>query len=70
MGGFHHREDFRLKGQKLREGSLDGRWVYPPMTERMSETGLHEVETYASYLQNKVTQYIATRPIIDLCLES
>ena len=35
----------------------------------MEETGFQEVETYVSLRQNTVTQFIATRPIIDLCLE-
>ena len=34
----------------------------------MSEAGLQEVETYVSCRDNKVGQYILTRPIIDLCL--
>ena len=34
----------------------------------MAETGLQEVETYGSHRQNTVTQFIATRPIMDLCL--
>ena len=34
----------------------------------MAEAGLQEVETYISCLQNTVTQYIETRPIMDLCL--
>ena len=34
----------------------------------MTEAGLKDVETYISCCQNTVAQYIATRPIIDLCL--
>ena len=34
----------------------------------MAEAVLQEVETYASRRQNTVTQYISTRPIMDLCL--
>ena len=34
----------------------------------MTEAVLQEVETYISCLHNKVTQFIATRPIMDLCL--
>ena len=35
----------------------------------MSEAVLHEEETYVSLHQNTVAQLIATRPIMDLCLE-
>ena len=34
----------------------------------MAEEGYQEVETYVSFHQNTVAQYIATRPIIDICL--
>ena len=34
----------------------------------MAEAVFQEVETYVSHLQNTVAQFIATRPIMDLCL--
>ena len=34
----------------------------------MVEAILQEVKTYVSRRQNTVTQFIATRPIMDLCL--
>ena len=34
----------------------------------MAELGLQEMETYVSDHQNTVAQYVATRPIMDLCL--
>ena len=43
-------------------------WVYPPLAEAMSKAGLQEIETYFSRHQNTVSQYIATRPIMDMCL--
>ena len=36
----------------------------------MREVGSYEMETYISRIQNKVTQYIVTQPILDLCLEA
>ena len=46
----------------------DGSWVYPHMEDAMTEAGLQEVEIFISCHQNTMVQYIATRPIIDLCL--
>ena len=43
-------------------------WVYPPLDDAMAEVELQEVETYVSRRQNTVAQFIATRPIMDLCL--
>ena len=34
----------------------------------MSEAGQQDVETYVSLRQNMITQFIATRPIMDICL--
>ena len=34
----------------------------------MEEAELQEVYTYVSRHQNKIAQFIATRPIMDLCL--
>ena len=34
----------------------------------MAEAGFQEVETYIYRCQNTATQFIATRPIIELCL--
>ena len=34
----------------------------------MAEAGLQEVETYVSRGCNTVTQFIVTRPIVELCL--
>ena len=36
----------------------------------MAEAGLQEVEVYVSCRQNTVGQYIATRHIMELCLEA
>ena len=34
----------------------------------MPETGIQEIETYTTRFQNTATQFIVTRPIVDLCL--
>ena len=67
LGGFHHRVDRRLVGMQPLQGRY-GVWVYPPLEEVMAEVGLQEVDTYISRRQNTVTQFIATRPIMGLCL--
>ena len=54
-------------GRQPRKG-WEGGWVYPPLEYAMVEAGLQEMETYVSDRQNTVPQYIATRPVMDLCL--
>ena len=67
IGGSHHRLARRLTRQQPRKGQ-DGVWVYPPMEDVMAESGFQDVETYVSHRQNTVAQYIAARPIMDLCM--
>ena len=67
LGGFHHRVARMLMGRqpwKIR----DDVWVYPLLEDAMAETGMQNMETYVSLCHNTVTQFIATRPIMDLCL--
>ena len=67
LGGFHHRVSHILMGWQPR-WVLDGRWVYPPLEEVTEEAGLQEVDTYVARHHKTVTQYIATRSIMYLCL--
>ena len=67
FGGSHHNVDRRLTVRKPRRGRY-GRWLYPPLSEGMDEAGLRDVEAYIYRLQNTVSQFIATRPIMDLSM--
>ena len=67
LGRFHHRVDRRLTVRQPRKGR-DGGWVYHSLEDVMTEAGLQEVYTDVSHRQNTVSQYIATRPIMNLCL--
>ena len=67
LGGFHHGMDLRLTGQQPWKG-WDRVWDEPPMEYAMAEAGLQELETYVYYHRNTAAQYIATRPIMGLCL--
>ena len=44
------------------------RWVYPPLDAEITAVGLEEVDTYVLHLYNTIAQYIATRPILEICL--
>ena len=45
----------------------DGSWVYPMLAGVMKETGMVGIRTSILRRQNTVAQFIATRPILDLC---
>ena len=49
---------------------LNGTWVYPPIGVALAMVGLEWIRVYIARHQNTVAQYIATHPIMDLCLEA
>ena len=56
-----------MTGQQPWKGRDSG-WVYPPLAEAMVEVVVQEVGIYVSRHHNTVAQFIATRPIMDLCM--
>ena len=71
LRGFQYQVAQRLKRQLLRR-RLDGKFEYTlEEAERVeatkSEAGFEPMETYIWRRHNTVTQYIATRLILDLC---
>ena len=67
LEGFHHGKarwmaDMCLKQQRYRT------WVYPLIGAELLMVGLEEIKVYITSFQNTVAQYIATRPIMELCL--
>ena len=64
---FHHQVIRRLMGC-MPQWNGDRTWTYPTLGEVMVEAVIQEIETYFACRQNNVSQYIATRPILDLCL--
>ena len=69
LGGFHHSMASILTVFQPQRG-LHDTWVYPPppMAEETMEACLQGVETYFTFYQNKVVQYIVTRHILYLCM--
>lgn len=67
LEGLHHSVAHRLMGKKPQRGLYE-RWVYPLKVEVMKEVGLQAAYTYFPLHQNKFSQYITTRTILDLFL--
>ena len=66
LSAFIHGVARQLTGRQPRRG-LDGKWFYPSLEEAMKEAGLTAVRTSINRRQKTVAQYIAKRPILDLC---
>jgi hypothetical protein len=70
LEGFHRRVAHRLAGRQPYLNRWTGEWIYPPIDKVLEEVGMHSIAHYIEKRQNTVADYVATRPIFDLCQES
>ena len=66
LDSFIHGAARRITGRQPRRG-WDRKWFYPSLEGAMKEAGFKEISTSITNRQNTVTQYIAIRPLLDLC---
>ena len=66
LSGFLHGAARRLTRRQARKGK-NGEWYYPSLEGAMREAGLTDIRKSIANRQNKFAQYIATRPLLDLC---
>ena len=68
LGGFQHRVDSQING-KQQKCQVYGSWEHPLLETTIQEEGFRDMGEYILKKKNTFTQYIATRPILDLCEE-
>ena len=66
LDALHGRVARRLPGRQPRQGK-DEKWFYPSLAGALKEVGVVRVRTSILRRQNMVAQFIATRPILELC---
>ena len=69
LDSFMHGAARRITRTQPRRG-WDGKWSYSSLEGAMEEAGFKEIRTSITNRQNTVAQYIATRPLLDLCEEA
>ena len=69
LGSFQHRVVRLITGRHTKRW-VDGSWGYPPVDTAMEEAWFEEMGAYVLKRQNTVAQYIATRPVLDLCKDT
>ena len=69
LDSFQSRVARKITGRQLRR-SKDGSWEYPPLAGVLREAGTVGIQTSITQRQNSIVQYIATRPILDLCQQA
>ena len=66
LSAFIHGAARQITGRQPRIGR-DGEWFYPSLEGSMKEAGLTDVHTSINRRHNTIAQYIATRPLPELC---
>ena len=66
LDSFQHRVQQRLTGRQLRRRGGESS-AYPQLEEAMGESGFKGISKAVTRRQNTVSQYIVTRPVLDLC---
>ena len=66
LNSFIHGAARRITGRHPQRG-WDGKWFYPYLEGATKEAGFTDVRTSINRRQNTVAQYIAMRPLLDLC---
>ena len=69
LGSLQSRVARKITGRHLRQRK-DRSCIYPPLAGIMKETGMVGIKISILRRQNTVAQFIATRPILDLCKQS
>ena len=69
LDSFQSRVVSNITGRQPRRRK-DRNWIYLPMAGIMKETGMVGIRISILRRQNTVAQYIATRPILDLCKQT
>ena len=67
LTGFHHRS-VRWMADMVPRRQQDSTEVYPPIGAALVMVGIYNIRVYIAFCQNTVVRYIATCPIMDLCL--
>ena len=66
LKSFMHGTVRRITGRHPQIG-WDGKWFCPALEGAMKEAGFKGIRTSINNRQNTVAQYIATRPLLELC---
>ena len=69
LEGFHVRAARRMTGMMPRK-KYDGSWVYPDSAKVLEAAGMRSIAHYVGVRRAHILQYIAGRPIYELCMEA
>jgi len=67
LKGFQHRTARRMANMMAYKGPGD-KWIYPPLEEALKKAGLYAMEHCVYKRQQRIVDYISTRPIWAHCM--
>jgi hypothetical protein len=70
LEGFHQQIARRLMGRAPVYLRSEGTWQYQPLGNAMEEASLFSMDEYITRRINKMVDYVATRSIYTMCLET
>ena len=67
LESFHHAVARRISGKRATLDVRTGVWKWPPIAEALALAGILPIAEYIRVRQDTIAQYVATRPIMDMC---
>jgi hypothetical protein len=66
---FHKQIARRLTGRTPVYHRHEDEWQYLPLGNALEEAGLLPIDEYITRRRNKIPEFVATRPLYDICCE-
>ena len=67
LESFHNAATRQIAGKRATLDVRTGVWKWPPVAEAMTLAGVKPILEYIRVRQDTIAQYVATRPIMDMC---
>jgi hypothetical protein len=67
LESFHHAVARRISGKRATLDVRTGVWKWPPIEEALALAGILPIAEYIRVRQDTIAEYVATRPIMDMC---
>ncbi len=67
LESFHHAAVRQIAGKRATLDVRTGVWKWPPLDGAMALAGVKPIAEYIRVRQATIAQYVATRPIMDMC---
>ena len=67
LRGFHIKAAYQMAKLYKPRKDENGVWTYPASKDALEEVGLLTIDEYIERRRETIVEYVATRPVLDLC---